>query len=77
MLKMPIRDNATTWPFTTPQARSAYMRRVHNATGSSPIQLLTLLVDPVPLPLGDLLPDLPAAAYSGARILLAILDHRT
>lgn len=53
------------------------MRRIHNATGFSPIGLFTGLDDLVPLPLGDLLLDLPAEAFSSARILLAALHHRT
>ena len=37
MIKKLIRDNSTAWPFVIPQARAAYMRRVHSATGFSPI----------------------------------------
>jgi hypothetical protein len=77
MIKKLIRDNSTAWPFVIPQARAAYMRRVHSATGFSPIQLLTGFDDPIPLPLGDLLPDLPHSAFSGARISLTALHHRT
>lgn len=72
-----VNNNNTAWPFMTPQARAAYMWRIHSATGFSPIKLLTSLDDPAPLPLGDLLPDLPAAPFSSARILLATLHHRT
>ena len=35
MLKKLIRDNTTASPFVLPQARAAYMRRVHSATGFS------------------------------------------
>ncbi len=77
MIKKLIRDNSTAWPFVIPQARAAYMRRVHIATGFSPIQLLTGFDDPIPLPLGDLLPDLPRSAFAGARISLAALHYRT
>ena len=52
------------------------MRRVHSATGFSPIQLLTGFDDPIPLPLGDLLPDLPCSAFTGARISLTALHYR-
>ncbi len=77
MIKKLIRDNSTAWPFVIPQARAAYMRRVHNATGFSPIQLLTGFDDTIPLPLGDLLPDLPSSAFAGARISLSALHYRT
>lgn len=43
----------------------------------SPIQFLIGLDDPVPLPPGYLLLNLRAVVYSGARILLATLRHRT
>ncbi|WP_322994023.1 hypothetical protein [Limnohabitans sp.] len=33
--------------------------------------------DPIPLPLGDLLPDLPYSAFFGARISLTALHYRT
>ena len=44
MIKKLIRDNSTAWPFVIPQARAAYMRRIHSATGFSPIQLAWLFL---------------------------------
>lgn len=77
MLKKLIQDSITAWPFMIAQARAAYMRRVQSSIGFSPIKLLAGQDGPVPLPPGDLLPDLPPSAHSGARILLAALHCRT
>ena len=56
--------------------RAPSMRRIHNITGFSPIKLLFGMDDPMPISLGDLLPEASASTFSGARILLAALHHR-
>lgn len=62
-----------------PQARADYYACVASATlvatGYSPIKLLTRLDDPIPIPLCDLLPEIPPSPYSNARMLFSALNH--
>ena len=57
MLSRMIGDHQTGWLQVLPHVRSAYMRKIHRATGFSPIHMLTGKPDALLLPLADLLPD--------------------
>ena len=75
MLSKMIGNHETSWPQVLPHVRAAYMRRIHRATGFSPMQMLTgFFAEPL-LPLGDLLSDimpqvasLTVSAQSAARL---------
>ena len=87
MLAKMIGHHETSWPTVLPHVRAAYMRRIHRATGFSPMQMLTgFTADPL-LPLGDLLStatlqalSLSTSATAAARLasvtLSAAATHR-
>ena len=69
MLAKMIGHHETSWPSVLPHVRAAYMRRIHRATGFSPMQMLTGFTAEPLLPLGDLLSaDTLQALSLGARL---------
>ena len=86
MLSKMIGHHETSWPTILPHVRAAYMRRIHRATGFSPMQMLTGFSAEPLLPLGDLLSDVApresplaspaaAAARRSSRTLSAAAVH--
>lgn len=77
MLKRLVASHATGWPAVLPQARAAYMRRVHRSTGFSPLELLTGVADPILTPLGQLLPEVALIRLTPSPATLPALHWRS
>ena len=76
MLSKMIGNHETSWPSVLPHVRAAYMRRIHRATGFSPMQMLTGFSAEPLLPLGDLLSNITpqASTVTAARQESSVLS---
>ena len=66
MLSRMVGGHETSYPKILPHVRAAYMRRIHRATGFSPMHMLTGIPSEPLVPLGDLLPSVSSVSVIAA-----------